>query len=236
MRLRKQPKIEETGAPLWMITFSDMMTLLLAFFILLFSFSVIEEAKFGEVAGSLRQAFLGAEGVLEGAIVPADIELDEEAQRAIDEMQIVFEQIQLLILEKDMADIMNVRMEERGIVLEITDRILFTSSKAYLRPESLEALSYVADILARIDNRIIVEGHTDNLPINTFLFPSNWELSAGRAIAVVRYLVEAKGLEPTRFKAVGFGEFYPTNTNLTVEGRQKNRRVNIIISTAVNEL
>ena len=226
----------EEGAPLWMVTFSDMMTLLLAFFILLFSFSVVDQHRFEEVMASMRVTFLGAEGVLEGAIEPSERELDDIKRESVSEMVIVYETIRAFIQEKDLAEVMDVRMEERGVVLEIADALLFDPKKADLRPESLHALSYVADALRRINNQIIIEGHTDNLPINTFLFPSNWELSVGRAVAVARYLIEAKALEPTRFMVVGFGEFHPVATNLTVEGRAKNRRVNIIISTLENDI
>ncbi len=235
-RPRAKAPAGEEGAPLWMVTFSDMMTLLLAFFILLFSFSVIDQHRFEEVMASMRVTFLGAEGVLEGAIEPAETELDDIERETISEMAITYEAIRDYIQEEELEEVMTVRLEERGVVLEIADALLFDSKKADLRPESLEALSYVADALGRINNQIIIEGHTDNLPINTFLFPSNWELSVGRAVAVARYLIEAKGLEPTRFMAVGFGEFHPVASNLTVEGRGKNRRVNIVISTLENDI
>ncbi|UNC91753.1 OmpA family protein [Candidatus Contubernalis alkaliaceticus] len=230
-RSRKN-KGEEAGAPLWMVTYSDMITLVLAFFILLFSFSVVDDAKFFEVLSSIRVSFLGNEGILPGAYQPTVTDEDGPYDfNDIDQIYITYHNILKYIEESGMTGSMEVYLEERGIVLVIPDALLFAPADAELKAEAQEILVNVADLLEQVDNQIIVEGHTDNVPINTLLFPSNWELSVGRAVTVTRFLVEAKGVDPLRLVAAGYGEFHPVASNLTSDGRSRNRRVNIVISS-----
>lgn len=229
-RNRTQDAVEE-GAPAWMVTFSDMITLILAFFVLLFSFANINEVKFHELLSSIRGTFIGTEGILDGARDPAEIDDSITDQERLLDAVATVEKILEFIKEKGLEGTMEVLMDERGIVLEISDALFFDPGKAELKANALEILSYVAELLGTVDkNQVVVEGHTDNVPINTHQFPSNWELSVARAVVVVRHLVEIKQLDPTRFVAMGFGEFRPVASNMTAEGRAKNRRVNIIIS------
>ncbi len=227
-RRKKQRPVEE-GAPMWMVTYADMITLVLAFFVLLFSFAIIDEARFNELMSSLKVTFLGSQGILRGSTDPSDLP-DSIFEVFVEESMDSVEEIKGFIEEKDLVGTISVMVDDRGIVLEISDALLFAPAKADIKPEALEILTYVADLLGSLDNQVIVEGHTDNVPINTLIFPSNWELSAARAVGVVRHLVEQKKLDPVRFAAMGFGEFHPVASNLSAEGRAKNRRVNIIIS------
>jgi chemotaxis protein MotB len=215
-----------------MVTYSDMITLVLAFFILLFSFSVIDNVKFQEILSSIRTTLTGAQGILSGSPhSPPLSESGEFADETLDPTIITFETIQTYIREAGLESTMTIYLEERGIILQISDALLFDPAKADLKPDALDMLTYMAEVLGRIDNPVIIEGHTDNVPINTFLFPSNWELSVARAVVVLRYLVESKGLAPERFAASGYGEFQPVDSNLTPEGRARNRRVNIVITS-----
>ncbi len=215
-----------------MVTYSDMITLVLAFFILLFSFSVIDNVKFQEILTSIRTTLTGAQGILTGSPhSPPLAEGGEFSDEPIDTTILTFETIQSYIQAAGLENTMSIYLEERGIILQISDALLFDPAKADLKPGALDMLTYIADVLEKTDNPVIIEGHTDNVPINTFLFPSNWELSVARAVVVLRYLVETKGLAPERFIASGYGEFHPVASNLTAEGRAKNRRVNIVIST-----
>lgn len=219
-----------------MATYADMVTLMLAFFILLFSFSVIDQTRFQEILSSLRMTLIGGQGILTGSpqSPPIPEEEGEFADETTDPTILTFETIQAYIAEAGLEETMSISLEQRGIVLQISDALLFDPAKAYLRPESLAMLAYLSEVLAKISNPVVVEGHTDNVPINTFLFPSNWELSVARAVVVLRYLVETKGLASERFVASGYGEFHPVTSNLTAEGRARNRRVNIVISTQLN--
>lgn len=212
-----------------MVTYSDMVTLILAFFVLLFSFATIDEAKFHDVITSLRITFMGSEGVLTGTTEP--MEFPQVDPDLLAEAEETVARIRAFIAEQGLEETINMIIDERGIVLEISDVLFFDPAKADLKDGALEILGYVAELLESLDNDVIVEGHTDNVPINTYLFPSNWELSVARAVVVVRHLVEVRQLKPSRFAAVGYGEFHPVASNLTAEGRAKNRRVNIIIST-----
>ncbi|MBS4021283.1 MAG: OmpA family protein [Dethiobacter sp.] len=227
----KKIKAAEEGAPAWMVTYSDMITLVLAFFVLLFSFAVIDEARFNEMLSSIRITFLGSEGIFSGATDPFDFPESFFDRDKVEESMETVEKIKNFISEKGLVGAMDLFVDERGIVLEFSDALFFDPGRAELKQEAQEILNYVADLLNSLDNEVIVEGHTDNVPINTYLFPSNWELSVARAVVVVRYLAEIKLLDPVRFAAMGFGEFHPIETNLTAGGRARNRRVNIIITT-----
>jgi chemotaxis protein MotB len=132
--------------------------------------------------------------------------------------------------QQGLEDTISARLEDRGVILEIRDNILFDSGKADIKPEAAEVLRKVAGIIRSVPNQIIVEGHTDNVPINTPRYPSNWELSVDRAVRVVRFLIANYHIAPERFLATGYGEYHPVADNSTVEGRARNRRVNIVIS------
>ncbi|MEW5895998.1 MAG: OmpA family protein, partial [Candidatus Omnitrophota bacterium] len=124
-----------------------------------------------------------------------------------------------------------VEMLERGLVITFVAEVLFDSGKATLKEPSLETLQKVARVLDTTvkDMKVGIEGHTDNVPIRHSGWKSNWELSAARAMSVLHYLVDEGGISPERLSATGFGEYHPVDTNDTVEGRQKNRRVEIVI-------
>jgi len=123
-------------------------------------------------------------------------------------------------------------MQERGLVVTVVAEVLFDSGKAKVRPVGKEVLSKVANVLIKINENIIVEGHTDNVPIKHSGWKSNWELSTQRALNVLHYFIDEKGLNPERFSAAGYGPYRPMASNATVEGRQKNRRVEIVVVPA----
>ena len=122
------------------------------------------------------------------------------------------------------------RLDERGIVMELPDYIFFERARADLRPEARTILDQFSLLFSDLDRNIIIEGHTCNLPINVPEFPSNWELSVIRAVRVTRYLVEERGIRPDRLTATGYGEFQPLEPNLTPEARARNRRVTMVIT------
>lgn len=124
---------------------------------------------------------------------------------------------------------MTVVQTERGIVISLQNSVLFDSGSAELRPDAIAVLQEVAEALQQIDNNVLIEGYTDNVPIQTAAFPSNWELSVARATAVLRQVLAFGDLDPDRFAAVGYGEYRNIYPNDTEENRQKNRRVDIVI-------
>lgn len=127
------------------------------------------------------------------------------------------------------ADIADVTSDKRGVIIELRDNILFDTGKATLKPESKEVLNKINALISTLPNNIVVEGHTDNIPISNSKYPSNWELSTMRATTVVRYFTEVGGEDPSKISAAGYGEYKPVVENTTDENRAKNRRVNILI-------
>lgn len=125
---------------------------------------------------------------------------------------------------------LSIAMDSRGLVVTVLDRILFDSGRAELKPESEEVLTKVADTLATQDHKIFVEGHTDNVPIRYSNWRSNWELSTARALEVLHFFTDIRGIAPEKLAASGYAEYQPVESNDTAEGRLKNRRVEIVIS------
>ena len=216
---------------MWMATFGDMMSLLLTFFILLVSFSSIQETKFHEAVGSLQ----GALGVLSQLPkVPVKMDIDKPTKRGDSDSDGLNKQVEKLKEKiaalKENGKSVNVSRSEKGLAIRLDDQTLFDPGKADLRGGADEILTLVAGTLAEFPNAVRIEGHTDNLPIHTEQFPSNWELSAARAAAVLRFFQE-RGLDPRRMSAVGMGEWRPLASNDSAAERQRNRRVEIFMET-----
>lgn len=241
---RKKPEKKSISQE-WLTTYSDMMTLILCFFVLLYSFSLVDAAKFKQLAQSMSNAFGGSSSVITegGNIGPVPIAEnpgisvtqndgdtvgDKETQR-------MFEEVNNYIDENDLNANVTIKKDTRGVLIELQDNILFDSGNATLKKESIPLLKKISGLLSKFPNEVLVEGHTDNLPINRGYYQSNWELSSDRANKVVRYFIEKEGMDGKRFQAVGVGEYRPIDTNDTPEGRQKNRRVNILIVTKEKE-
>jgi len=166
--------------------------------------------------------------VLRGAALKGDLVALSKMRRNVQE----------LVDSKGMSGKVQTRMEERGLVISLGEGGFFDSGSDELKPEGRELLDSLAEQLLASGNQIRVEGHTDNVPIKTTRFPSNWELSTARATTIVSYLVRRFGFKPDQLSAAGYGEFRPIAANDTLEGRARNRRVDIVIltaSTAKNE-
>ncbi|MEW5785295.1 MAG: OmpA family protein [Bacillota bacterium] len=237
---RKKVNTEE-GSPHWMTTFSDMVTLLLTFFILLYSISIIDVERFQKIIVSIQTSFLGYTGIMDQSPSPTE---GSETERSFDQgfftetanlervqrIEEVLTEVRSFLGETGLEGAVELRLEERGIVMEMPDYIFFERARADLRDEARQVLDQLSDLFRRLDEPVIIEGHTCNLPISSPEFPSNWELSVMRSVRVTRYLVETQGLEPQRFTATGYGEYQPLQSNDTPEGRARNRRVTIVIS------
>lgn len=225
-----------------MLTYSDMVTLLLTFFILLFAMSAIDVGRFKATIISIQSSLFGYTGIFdplepEGPDSPGTDEPEEpldELERAalerIREAGILQSQAEAFLERVDLGGMVEVKIEERGVVMELPNQIFFEQASAELKPQAREFLRELAQFFGEIRQRIIIEGHTCTLPINTAQYPSNWELSVARSVRVTRYLVETYGLEPGRFTATGYGEHQPIATNDTPEGRAANRRVTVVLS------
>ncbi len=123
-------------------------------------------------------------------------------------------------------------IDKRGLIIRVPERFFFQSGRASIRPEFLPILNTLARSLEKIPNHIRIEGHTDSVPINTFLFPSNWELSTARATTIIRHLLANYSFDPSKISATGYAEYRPVATNKTPEGKMQNRRVDVVILSA----
>lgn len=238
--MKKKGKVEEqkAGSPEWMTTFSDLMTLLLCFFVLLFAFSTIDLRKFSAV----MQSFQGSLGVLEGGKTLESTPYIEKALNddkttkqleEIEDFKKLKEEIEEYLKNNKMEQQILVDLETRGLLLRFKDNVLFDSGNAELKLVAKQTLKFIADLLKQdefIEKYIRIEGHTDADPIiNSKRFPTNWELSVTRASNVVRFLIEEAGMNPQKLSASGYSKYHPVAPNDIVENKAKNRRVDIVI-------
>ncbi|MCK9486214.1 MAG: flagellar motor protein MotB [Dehalococcoidia bacterium] len=233
-RRRGRGHTEEHPDERWVISYADLVTLLLGFFIILYATADANEVKFEALARGLADAFnvdvKNAEAggsILDGGtgIVPernlagtVDIDL-EQIRRLVDERT----------REAGLQGQILVTRDEDRIVIRLADNLVFPSASADIREEAKPLLAIVAEAVNSTPNEVRVEGHTDNIPLATQKYASNWELSSSRATAVLRYLTEDLGVDPARTFAAGYGEHRPIADNLTPEGRALNRRADIVL-------
>lgn len=227
----------------WLVSYADFITLLLAFFVTMYSITRLDSEKLSQAQLSIQRAlhapvFLGGFPVENGVgEVPAaglsgDLAGAALQERSRAQLQEVAREVQESFRRQDLEEV-RLLITGRGLVIHLPEFLFFDSGEAALRPESRPLLGNLAGILKKIPNPVAVEGHTDNRPIHTPQFPSNWELSTHRATALVRYFIEQHGLPPARFAAAGYGEYAPIADNATEHGRRLNRRVDIIIKPLV---
>lgn len=209
-----------------MVTYGDIMTLLLTFFVLFISYSTIREEAFRRALSSFQEAL----GVLpyERTIIRFEDIPAVRLSPVIPPHEII-KRLRISIYAAGLKDDVKVEKDKEGIRITIQSPILFDSGRDKLRPDASPVLDELTAILKETRFSVVVEGHTDSVPINTPRFPSNWELSTARAISVARRLFQDGNLSPERFTVAGYGEFRPVASNKTPEGRQKNRRVEILL-------
>jgi chemotaxis protein MotB len=244
------PPHEEHADETWLVPYSDVLTLLLALFIVLFASAQVDQKKLEQLAESFSNAFRGNTSVFESTrTVPQPTEgaprtadpspsfvsalANERASGFQKETAQLLEAKRLLdkyIDENSLKDTLGTALVEEGLLVRIKDSALFNSGSAELLPTSRALGGTLANMLAALPQQVVVSGHTDNVPINTYEFPTNWDLSAKRAVNFTKYLLAANpALRPDRFSANGNGEYRPAAPNTTPEGRAQNRRVEILI-------
>jgi chemotaxis protein MotB len=247
----RPPRSAPTKAPgpsrdRWLVSYADFVTLLLAFFVTIYAISRLDNSKLIQAQQSIQRAlnapvFLGGFPVEPGVGDPnapgARGDLPAASLKAAPQTQI--EEVAQTVQEslKDTATVQDIRLmvTGRGLVIHLPEFLLFASAEAQIRPEAEPLLDRLAAVLRKIPNQVVVEGHTDNRPINTPQFPSNWELSVHRATSLVRYLVEKNYLDPARFATAGYGEYAPLTGNGEEAGRRLNRRVDIVIKPLLRQ-
>ena len=266
MSRKREHEAEKDSSERWMLTYLDLITLLMIFFVVLYSMSKVDADRFQAVAESLNKALGGGTPAkIELSVSPvgpslietgtpsakttvpgkgtdpnntnntdpaADTENETSGQGNTDAEMMSIAGIKAK-LDKFAADnglqtTLVTLIEERGLVVSIQETLLFESGSALITAQARTVLGKISTVLTVAPNQIRVEGHTDNLPISTPQFPSNWELSVIRATNVVQIL-QSDGITPSRLSAVGFGEYRPIGSNDTNAGRSKNRRIDLII-------
>jgi len=229
----------EQGSPKWMATFADLVTLLMCFFVLLFAMSTTQQETYKELVKSLRSA-LGAQavpqsGTREGLTmhpVPSEEpsenqQIDELGGMIEKEMEDIVSEVRELVLFNKLGGEVSVTKNEDGVVITMSDLLLFAEGGTTLSDKGLDILRKVAVVLSKLAYHVKIKGHTDSAPISSARYPSNWELSSARASTVVRHLVD-NGVPPFYISAEGYAQYHPVATNDTASGRARNRRVEIV--------
>ncbi len=242
---RKKPISHESdNTDRWMVSYADFVTLLFAFFVVMYAISSVNEGKYRVLADTMTDAFkvapkspdpiqIGKESKAVSStsqneiiktikVLPKPERTYEREMKQIAET--VSQSVQPLIDKK----LIKVTQHKLWVEIEMNSKILFSSADSELEDEALPALKSLAQVLKALPNAIDVEGHTDNIPINNELFPSNWELSASRAASVV-HLFTKYGVNPSRLSSIGYAEYRPIASNSTADGRLRNRRVKVVI-------
>jgi chemotaxis protein MotB len=226
----KEQQLETAGMMRWLLTYADMITLMLALFIILFAMSTISRVKVQEFAKLVSAGFDNTWSVNQP---PNGGTNGEQSFNASANIPAIQQELEKYVQSHKLQNQVQVRMDRRGLVITLlSDRSFYDSGSAELRPETLPILDAIYGFLKKDQNLIRVEGNTDNVPIHTAQYPTNWELSAARAVGVARYLVEHDGLDPERVSAAGYGEYRPRKPNDTDADRQANRRVDIVLLNA----
>ena len=205
----------------WLLTYADLITLLLGLFVILYSISKVDAGKYAEISSALNGVFGAPRGVLTGT--PAML------SQPSDEREDIANELEAALNPEGKQLPISVTTNERGVTVHIMEEMLFASGSADMKQASLPAMDTLAGVLRRLKNDLRVEGHTDNVPINTPQFPSNWHLSVARALNVAYYLIQRHGLLQERVSVVGYSEYRPLVPNDSPERRARNRRVDIVI-------
>jgi chemotaxis protein MotB len=216
----------------WLLTYADMITLLTAFFLMLYSMSVMSKGKFSQLAISVRTSFSGSPSGGDRALPDARASVNQLGLSAYEYRNYTraMQNLTQYVEQSRLTGSVSTRSDERGLVISlVADNMVFDRGKADIRAAGAPILQQVAQVLKSTPNRVAIEGHTCDLPIHTPQFPSNWELSSARAGTLLRYFTGEIGLPPDRFMAAGYADTRPLVRNDSETNRARNRRVDIVI-------
>jgi chemotaxis protein MotB len=230
---KKHKPHEEEGGEAWLLPYSDLMTLLLAVFIVLFAVSNIDKAKSEQMAAEfseqmMNQSYNAASAVKVPDATPTGAAI-QKIESEKDKMEALKAELDAKLEKDNLTASVKTSIDERGLVISLNNAIFFDPGSAELKKDAEKTLLEIANTISVMNNYIRVEGHTDNVPMNSTVYRSNWDLSAARAANMVRLLTEHTTIPPERLIAVGYGEYRPVADNSTEEGRTKNRRIDIIV-------
>jgi chemotaxis protein MotB len=243
-RSKRKPDDSHANTDRWLLTYSDLITLLMIFFVIMYAMSKVDQVKFYALQQSLSQAMhqsqdqslqgVGKNSILSAAN-PSDVgnKLKQagatQTQTQDDQtFNNLYQEIKQYIQQHNLQANVTIADQVRGIQVTFRDVVLFDTGQANLKPHAKEILNGLIPFIQKVNNPVVIEGYTDNQPIHTSQYASNWELSASRAINVVKYF-GSQHVNPTRLSGVGYGQYHPVAPNDSAANRQKNRRVNIVI-------
>ena len=204
----------------WVVSYADFVTMLLALFMVLYAIIRIDNQKLTEFQHKIEKTFGNKEFIENVTKYQANAKLNE-ASRA--ELEKLFKE------NISQSDLIKLLKGDKGLIIRVNNTLLFAEGTSTIRPEAEKTLAEIVKVLTKIDNPVIIEGHTDSTPIKNAKFPSNWELSTSRATNIISYMIKKGGISPKRFCAVGYGEYMPVADNTSISGRMLNRRVDIIV-------
>lgn len=241
MRKRKRvfdPDHEEHIDESWLIPYADLLTLLLALFIVLYAASTVDKEKYQSIMESFQSELTGTKIDNEQAGLsptlpspPPEVGLPVEeikGETNDKELDVLRQQLESYIKDNSLQDMVTLEETEKGIEVSLKDVVLFDSGRADLKERSYQTLNGLVGLINTVPNPISIEGHTDNVPAHNTVYNSNWELSAARAASVLHYF-ESKQIQANRMQFSGYGEYQPLYPNDSDENRQSNRRVTIVI-------
>ena len=249
-RRKKKQRHEEHIDESWLVPYADILTLLLALFIVLFASSSVDAVRFQRLSNVFNQVFTSGTGFMD---FPSDSpsneptspeqrtgaeDLEKLGKNEQEELTEVQERVNAYIQKNDLTNKLGTNLTDEGMLISIRENVLFESGVGEVRSENRKIAKEISDLLIMdLPRNIIVSGHTDNIPIKNYQYESNWDLSVMRSVNFMKLLLENKELDPEMFSAKGHGEFKPVASNETKKGRAKNRRVEILIvpRTAINE-
>ena len=245
---RRKREEEHDNHERWLVSYADFITLLFAFFVVMYALSSVNEGKYRILSDSMASAFRNVQvntAAPVSVVVPPPVVLLQKPNPVAKAQEInkVKQRDKMRNVAKDILEVMAPLIEQgkvrvletsRGVTIEINDSILFSPGQALLQPALAKAMRGIAEVLVPTDFPVTIEGHTDNVPIKTAQFPSNWELSAVRATTVLRLFADA-GVTADRLTAIGYADTRPVEPNVLADGRARNRRVTILIDSAVPE-
>jgi len=234
------------GAPAWMATFADLMSLLLTFFILLLSFAEMDIIKFKDAMGSIGSALgvqSGGDGMFNNSSTPVSfsqttamppppapsaVQPVNQQSGGSETNQQISGELEELVAQYNLDEDVEIQSTKRGVIMRVRGRMFFSPGTADLKAGAQPLLEKISSILKQFPKKIAIEGHTDNIPIGGGRYANNWELSTARAYSALKYLQEYEEVDVKRIHIAGFGDTHPLTSNDTPEGRAKNRRVEFV--------
>ncbi|OKP83303.1 flagellar motor protein MotB [Paenibacillus helianthi] len=243
---------EEHADESWLLPYSDLMTLLVALFLAMYAMSATDAQKFEQMAQAFKSVFNGGSGVLEyKSDAPTNTQMDQGKeekmnnviapntgkdeiaklkQKEQEELEKLKKQFDQYIKNNGLTDLLSTKLNQSQLTITISDNALFSSGQAVVKDDSRQLAKSISTMLQQFpDYDVLVEGHTDNIPISNSEYPSNWDLSVARALQFMKILLLNPYLDPVKFSPIGYGEYHPIADNSTAAGRAKNRRVEVSI-------